>query len=225
MSDAKSSNDPYGDLSDVKDSAYAFAEKVDRLIGDLKNEEFHRRIGRSKQLREELFPLSRLALFLKMPGLEVEVEASENSGRADGYIRITGFRQREFEVQIAYAGYESEDALRAELLVSQGFVPGAGGIRRDKKDGNIVATMAAVDHDEHIRRMATAVMDRFCKKALKPYAQGTVLLVAFEEIKLYGRSAWTSLFIKIAEAGGMAGSQFDEIYLFNGATNEIQRAA
>lgn len=209
----------------MKDSAYAFAAKVDRLIGDLKNKEFHRRIGRSKQLREELFPLSCLALFLKMPGLEVEVEASENSGRADGYIRITGFRQREFEVQIAYAGYENEDALRAELLVSQGFVPGAGGIRRDKKNGDIGATMAAVEHDEHIGRMSAAVMDRFRKKALKPYAQGTVLLVAFEEIKLYGRSAWTSLFIKIAEAGGMAGSQFDEIYIFNGPTNEIQRAA
>lgn len=209
----------------MKDSAYAFAAEVDRLIDDLKDEEFHCRIGRSKQLREELFPLSRLALLLKMPGLEVEVEAFENSGRADGYIRIAGFRQREFEVQIAYAGYESEDALRAELLVSQGFAPGAGGIRRDKKGGNIVATMAAVDHDEHIGRMSAAVMDQFRKKALKPYAQGTVLLVAFEEIKLYGRSAWSSLFIKIAEAGGMAGSQFDEIYLFNGATNEIQRAA
>ncbi len=209
----------------MKDSAYAFAAEVDRLIDDLKNEEFHRRIGRSKQLREELFPLSRLALFLKMPGLEVEVEASESSGRADGYIRITGFRQREFEVQITYAGYEGKDALRAELLVSQGFAPGAGEIRRDKKGGNIVATMAAVDYDEHIQRISVAVMDQFRKKALKPYAQGTVLLVAFEEIKLYGRSAWSSLFIKITEAGGMAGSQFDEIYLFNGATNEIQRSA
>ena len=209
----------------MKDSAYAFAAEVDRLIDDLKNGEFHCRIRRSKQLREELFPLSRLALFLKLPGLEVEVEAFENSGRADGHIRITGFRQREFEVQITYAGYEGEDALRAELLFSQGFSPSAGDIRRGKKGGNIVATMAAVDHDEHIGRMSAAVMNQFRKKALKPYAQGTVLLVAFEEIKLYGRSAWSSLFSAIAEAGGMTGSQFGEIYLFNSATNEIQRAA
>lgn len=209
----------------MKNSAYAFAAEVDRLIDDLKNEEFHCKIGRSKQLREELLPLSRLALFLKLPGLEVEVEAFENSGRPDGHIRITGFRQREFEVQITFAGYEGDDALRAELLVSQGFAPGAGDIQRDKKGRNIVASMAAVDHDEHIGRMSAAVMNQFRKKALKPYAQGTVLLVAFEEIKLYGGSAWSNLFSAIAEAGGMAGSQFGEIYLFNGATNEIQRAA
>lgn len=209
----------------MKNSAYAFAAEVDRLIDDLKAEDFHCKIGRSKQLREELFPLSRLALFLKLPGLEVEVEAFENSGPADGHIRITGFRQREFEVQITYAGFEYKDALRDELLVSQGFAPDAGGIRRGKKAGNIVATMAAVDHDEHIGCISAAVMNQFRKKALKPYAQGTVLLVAFEEIKLYGRPAWSSLFGAIAEAGGMAGSQFGEIYLFNGATNEIQRAA
>ena len=209
----------------MKDSAYSFAAAVDRLIGDLKNEDFHRKIGRGKQLREELFPLSRLALFLKLPGLEVEVEAFENSGLPDGYIRITGFREREFEVQIAYAGYEGEDALRAELFVSQGFAPGAGAIRRSKEEGHIVATMAAVDHDEHIGRMSKAIMNQFRKKASKPYIQGTVLLVAFEEIKFYGRLAWSSLFSAIAEAGGMAGSQFGEIYLFNGATNEIQRAA
>ena len=208
----------------MKNSAYAFAEEVDRLIDDLKDVEFHCKIVRSKQLREELFPLSRLALFFKLPGLEVEVEAFENSGRPDGHIRIIGFRQREFEVQITHAGYEGKDALRAELLVSQGFAPGTGDIRRGKKGGNIVARMAAVDHDEHIGRMSAAVMKQFRKKASKPYAQGAVLLVAFEEIKLYGRSAWSSLFSVIAEAGGMAGSQFGEIYLFNGATNEIQRA-
>jgi hypothetical protein len=212
-------------MTAAKNSAYAFAAEVDRLINDLNNEEFHRKIGRSKQLREELFPLSRLALFLKLPGLEVEVEAFENSGPADGHIRITGFCQREFEVQITYAGYEEADALRAELFASQGFAPDAGGIRREKKSRNIVATMAAVDHDEHISRMSAAIMNQFGKKALKPYTQGTVLLVAFEEVKLYGRSAWSSLFSAIAEAGGMAVSQFGEIYLFNGATNEIQRVA
>jgi len=209
----------------MKNSAYAFAAEVDLSIAKLTNEEFHRKIGWSKRLLEELFPLSRLALFLKLPGLEVEVEAFENSGRPDGHIRITGFRQQEFEVQITYVGYEYEDALRNELLVSQGLAPGAGDIRRGKKGGNIVATMAGVDHDEHIGRMSASVMNQFRKKALKRYAQGTVLLVAFEEIKLYGRSAWSSLFSAIAEAGGMAGSQFGEIYLFNGATNEIHRTA
>jgi hypothetical protein len=209
----------------VKAEVYQFAATVDRLLNDLNDDQFHRRIGRSKQLREELFPLSRLGLFMKLPGLDVEVEACEDTGRADGYIRITGFRQREFEVQITYAGYEGQDALRAELLASQGFTPGAGDIHRRKKDGKIISTMAAVDHDEHIGRMGTAVLRQFRKKSTKPYAQGTVLLIAFEEIKLYGYLAWKSLVDALVEEGRMSGSQFSEIYLFNGATNEIRKAA
>lgn len=209
----------------MKYAAYAFAEKVDHLITELSLKEFHQRIGRAKTLREELYPLSRLAVFLKMPGLSVEVEAFENSGRADGYIRITGFYDRNFEVQITYAGYEGADALRSELLVTQGHAPGSGEIFRKKRGGPIVAEVTAVDHDEHLHRISAVVVANFHKKASKPYAAGTVLLIAFEDTHLFGRPSWNALFDKIAQAGGMSGSQFSEIYLFNGATNEICRAA
>ena len=209
----------------MKNDAYAFAAEVDHLLINLTNEEFLCRIGRSKTLREELYPLSRLALFLKLPGLNVEVEAFENTDRADGYIQITGFRSQEIEVQITYAGYGGEDALRSELLVSQGFTPCAGEIRREKRGAKIIATLAAVDHDEHINRISAAVLKVFRKKVLKPYATGTWLLIAFEERQLSGRSAWSALFNAISEAGGLTGSQFSAIYLFNGTTNEIHKAA
>ena len=137
---------------------------------------------------------------------------------------ITGFRPRDFDVQITYAGYEHKESLRDELFRSQGFTPEAGYIGRDKKSGNFQAAMGAVDHDEHIGRLSAVVMNRFRKKDSMPYAQGTVLLIAFEEIKLSGRLAWTRLFSEIVDTGGMSGSQFAEIYLFNGATNEIRRA-
>ena len=207
----------------MKDTVYAFAERVDRELKDLTSEEFHSRSGRSKRLREELLPLSRLALFVKLPGLEVEVEAFEDSGRADGFIRIVGFKEREFEVQITFAGYEYADALRAELLVIPGFAPGAGEIRRSKKDGSILATMGAVDQDEHIGRISAAVMKALNKKADKPYAENTVLLVAFEELKIRGRFAWNSLLRTIEGSGKVALGQFSEIYFFNCATNEIQK--
>ena len=195
------------------------------MIAELTGEAFHRRIGRAKTLREELYPLSRLALFLKLPGLHVEVEAFEDSGRADGHIQITGFREEEFEVQLTYAGYESADALRSELLVTQGYAPGAGAISRGKRRAPIVTTIAAVDHDEHINRISAAVVEKFLKKATKLYASGTVLLVAFEEVKLFGRPAWSALFSAIERSGGMIESQFSKVYLFNGATNELHRAA
>lgn len=207
----------------MKDSAYEFACAVDRQIEALSNDEYHRRTGRSKILREELFPLSRLALHLKQPGLEVEVEGFEDCGRADGFIRITGFREQEFEVQITYADYGREDALRAELLVSQEFAPGAGDIRRDKKSGHIVATMEAVDYEEHVGRIAAAVMARFRDKVSKPYAPSTALLIAFDEVKLYGRAYWAQLFTAVDGVGGMGGSPFATVYLFNCATNELHK--
>lgn len=209
----------------MKGSAYEFATEVDRLIEALSNEEFHCRIGRSKKLREELHPLSRLGLHFKQPGLNVEIEGFEDSGRPDGYIRITGFKEREFDVQMTFAGYGHKEALRAELLVAQGFTPGSGDIHREKPNGKIVATVAARDHDEHIGRIAVAVSERFADKASKRYAPDTVLLIAFNEIKLCGRASWNLLSAKLEQVGGLAASAFAEVYLFNCDTNELYKAA
>ena len=110
----------------MKATAYDFAASVDQQIDSLKSNEYLRKLGRAKILREELYPLSRLALCFKRPGTNVFVEAFENSGHADGSIQITGFIDREFEVQITFGGYSYEDALRDELLVAQGSSPGAG---------------------------------------------------------------------------------------------------
>jgi hypothetical protein len=214
--------------SPKKTSAYKFAFEVDRQIEALSNEAYHTHhdlVGRSKKLREELYPLSRLALHFKQPGLEVEVQGFVDCGRPDGYIRITGFLNREFEIQITYAAYSCKDALRAQLLVSEGFTPGAGDIQREKKSKRIIATMGSVDHDEHIVRIASGILERFHDKCKKTYAPGTVLLIAFEEVKLYGCTNWHQLLVAIDEKGGMSGSSFAEVYLFNGATNELRRAS
>jgi hypothetical protein len=209
----------------MKAQAYEFALMVDRQIETLSNDDYHRRVARSKILQEELYPLSRLGLHFKQPGLEVEVEGFENSARADGKIVVTGFRERTFEVQITYAGYGRDESLRAELLASQGFAPGAGPIRKDRRSGPIVATMQAIDLGEHIDRIAFAVMERFHDKASKPYAHGTVLLIAFDEAKLYGRWNWEQFFLKLEGKIVTSGTPFAEVYLFNGKTNELRRAA
>ncbi|MGZ8251050.1 MAG: hypothetical protein ACXW1P_01785 [Methylophilaceae bacterium] len=210
------------DTSMEKD-AYGFASEVDLMLTELSNEDYLRKFGRSKKLREELYPLSRLGLHFKLPGLSVEVKAFEDSGRADGYIRINGFIKREFEVQITLAGFGSKDALRAELLAAQGFSPLAGDIQR-LPNGEIIATMAAVDYDEYINRIATAIKERFADKAAKFYASGTVLLISFEEVNLSGRNNWELLFKELDKEGGLSDSSFAEVYLFNGATNELRKA-
>lgn len=209
----------------MRSNAYEFAAIVDREIESLSSDDFRRRVGRSKVLQEELYPLSRLALHLKVPGLRVEVEGFEDNGTADGFIRIDGFRERAFEVQLTYAGYSHDEALRAELLQSQGYSPGAGPIRKDKRVGPIVATMGAVDCGEHVGRIKSAVVSRFRDKASKHYSRDTVLLIAFDEVKFRGHENWKQLHLAIEAELSLALHPFAEVFVFNGETNELRKAA
>jgi hypothetical protein len=208
----------------MKATAYLFARKVDRQIEALSDADYLMRRAPGKVLQEEFLPISRLALHLKQPGLEVEVEAFENSGEADGHIRVTGFREQEFNVQVTCA-FTYEESMRNELLVAKGSAPGAGEIYRDKKTKQIVATMAATDADEHISRIALSVVELYKKKVAKTYSKDTVLIIAFNDIKLYGRYNWNQLFASLDKEGGLSGSEFMAIYLFNNVTNELHRAA
>lgn len=210
----------------MKLSAYVFANEVDRQIEVLSSDGYflRPRTTRGKVLQEELLPISRLALHLKQPGLEVEVEAFENNGEADGHIQITGFREQEFNVQVTY-DFTYKESLRNELLVSKGVAPGAGDIHRDKKTKEVIAIMAATDTDEHIGRVSQSVMFLFQKKIEKRYSRNTTLIIAFDAVKLYGSSNWCRLFASLKQAGGLSGSNFIAVYLFNSATNELQRAA
>ncbi len=208
----------------MKATAYLFASEVDRQIEALSDADYLMRRVRGKVLQEELLPISRLGLHLKQPGLEVEVEAFENDGEADGHIRVTGFKELEFNVQVTCA-YSYEESMRNKLLVTKGSAPGAGDIYRDKKTKQIVSSMAATDADEHISRISRSVVELYRKKVAKTYTKDTVLIIAFDEIKLYGRNNWGQLFAALDTEGGLSGDGFKAIYLYNNATNELQRAA
>ena len=86
----------------MRDTALSFFAAVEQRIQALSAEEFHRRQGDAKVLLEEWYPISRLALHLKQPGLEIQVEAFGDSGVADGRIEELGFRERLFDVQVTY---------------------------------------------------------------------------------------------------------------------------
>ena len=209
----------------MKSSAYEFAKVTESRIEALTDEQYYKRPRGAKRLIEELYPLSRLALAFCQPGLIVEVEAPENSGRADGNIWVRGFLNKAFEVQVTFAGYEQSDALRSNLLVDQGFAPGAGPIKRDKRTGQIVATMKAEEIDAPVQRLGESICERFKAKEAKPYVPGTVLLIAFEDIKIRGRGCWDRLYSVIDGAGGVKGKVFAQVYLFNACSNELQQVA
>src|SRR6266540_1184780 len=206
----------------MKTTAYLFASEVDRQIEALSDIDYLMHRDRGKILQEELLPLSRLAIHLKQPGLEVDVEAFENDREADGYIRVTGFREQEFNVQVTCA-FTYKESMRRELLTTKGTAPGVGEIYRDKKNKQIVSTMAGMDTDEHISRVSRSVVELYKAKIVKKYSKDTVLIIAFDSIQLYGRHNWSQLFAALEKEGGLSGSEFMAIYLFNNATNELHR--
>lgn len=209
----------------MRSTAFKFASQIEMRIEALPAAHLHTRPRSAKRLLEELYPLSRFALLLKQPGLQVDVQAYENSGRGDGHIWIAGFHADDFDVEITFAGYGAEDALRSALLAEKGFAPGAGPIKRDKKTGKIIATMEAQDLYEPIKLLAMSICERTRVKAEKSYALGTVLVVAFEDLRLRGYGWWQLLHNAIAESGGLERGSFKRIYLFNCCTNEFQQVA
>lgn len=189
----------------MKDSAYAFAARVDRQIEECSQADYLKKSGRCKTLREEIYAISRFALSIKHPGCEVEVEAFENSGAADGHITITGFIEDEFDIQVTYICDYSE-ALRNELLVQQGCAPGFGNIFREKKSRNIVADTQAYDDEELATRLSRSIVESYKVKTERKYDTNTVLIVAFEEIKVRNQTAWDSLFEHIEALGAPYGA-------------------
>lgn len=208
----------------MRDTAFSFAAEVERQIHALSPEGFYMRQGRGKLLLEEWYPISRLALHFKQPGLEVYVEAFGDSGIADARIEERGFRDRTFDVQVTYVG-DYEGALRRELLHRQSFVPGAGPIARCKSSGEIVAEIAAVNADHELQQAAAGIAERFLKKAKKAYPENTVLLIAFDDMTLGGFSMWRQLLTLTQERVTLTDSNFKSVYLINCATNELIRAA
>jgi hypothetical protein len=199
---------------------YEFADKIDKMIASLSDEDYRLRNGRGKVLTEELLPLSRLALSFKTPGLSVAVEGYEDNRPSDGRISINGYRKESFEVEVTCT-YHYEKRLRAELLNKDGHCPGAGPIKRDRKAGKITAEMQAIDSNAYIRDTASEVLKAITKKENKDYQTGTVLVVAFNNLKIVGHKNWNLLYEAIVDKGGLQNSQFAKIYLFNAESNEV----
>jgi len=171
-------------------NVFDFAAKVDQDIESLSDGDYRLRKGRAKPLLEELLPISRLALSLKAPGLTVNVVGHESDGSVDGHIKVSGYRDEEFNVEVTCThGYE--DHLRAELLNREGSCPDTGPIKRI--NGEIIAEMQAVDGDAYIRDTADAVRKAFEAKNDKIYPEATVLIVVFADLKLVGHGRWELL--------------------------------
>jgi hypothetical protein len=201
--------------------AFDFAREVDRQIEGLTREDFYHRTGPAKRLLEELYPLSRLALTLKYPGAELEVEAFEDYGSLDGVLRWTGNRSFELRIEVTYV-HSYEEALRRELLLTTGSTPGAGQIYRDRASRKIIATGAIESNEEEADRLGATIVELFRKKCVKKYPRGTMLLIAFDDPTFFGFDCWHQLLSSIKRHGGLVGA-FGEVHLFNCGSNELQR--
>ena len=204
-------------------TSYQFAEHVDKEIENLPADVVRSKNTREgKKLIEEMRPLSRLALLLKCPGLDVYVEITPEGSEADGIIYETGFRQREFKVQITH-GFDYEESLRMELLNKQGYAPASGPIYRDKKTKVISSELVGTNADEYFTRVSSKVLRLYDLKARKKYSNEMVLIIGVSEYRLSGLTAWVRLYEAIKNRMDKIESKFISVYLFNEASNEILR--
>lgn len=207
----------------MKGAAFTFASEVDRQIEAIPADDYRMHTRPAKRLLEELLPISRLGLYLKQPGLDVEIEAFENDGPIDGRIQITGFRQQTLNVQVT-CDFTYEERLRMKAVSLVGSVAGSGPISRNRRTGQIEAVTVAVDIEEHYKRVAEAIRNLSLKKIGHRPPKDTALLVAFDEVKVRGLRSWCRLLAAVDQVGGVERGGFTAIYLFNGASNEIQQA-
>ncbi len=204
-------------------TSYQFAEYVEKEIEKIPDEVVRSKSTREgKKLIEEMRPLSRLALALKCPGLDVYVEITPEGSEADGIIYEKGFQERELKVQITYS-FDYEESLRMELLNKQGCAPCSGPIYRDKKTKKILSMLVATDIDEYFKRVSDEVLRLYNLKASKKYKNKMVLLISFSELKLFGLSSWARLYETIRDRITEIESNFLSVYLFNESSNEIYR--
>jgi hypothetical protein len=209
----------------MKLQAYEFSKAIDERIESLTDDAYRLRNTReTKRLFEELLPLSRLAVALKQPGLNVDVEAFEDNREADGLIIVKGFRESELYVQIT-CDFNYEETLRNELLHTQGHSPSTGPISRNNKTREIEATLISINQNEHIERVAKSVSSLFLKKTEKQYKTKMVLLISCCEVKLKGLNQWSKLLQEINNNKPLNSNVFNGVYLFNECSNEIYRIA
>jgi len=199
----------------MKYPAFEFAQQVDDQLKGFNDKEYFMRKGRCKILREELLPLSRLGLHFKQPGVEVEVEAYENNDPADGTIRVSGFNNKEFDVQITH-GFDYQDALRDELIVKTGACPGAGPIQRNKATKEIEAKTIAVDVGSHIEAISYKITELYEKKSTSfSYGKNMALIISFDEFHMNNFYQWSLLFSSLQKRSHLNTEKFIAIYLFN----------
>jgi hypothetical protein len=203
---------------------YEYAEQIDRRIGALLPRDLIRKSRVAKRLLEELYPLGRLALQFKRPDVDVQVEAYENSGAADGKITLSGPYERVFEIQVTFVD-SAEEALRRELLWKQGWTPGAGAIARKRNSREIEAEVGFQDVDQPIKDLGQSIVDLAEKKRDRDYGPDAILLVAFNDGFLQGWDAWQAIVSEVRTRGGVQLGCFDSVYLLNTASNELHRVA
>lgn len=204
-------------------NAYQYLELVEGKIEALPSGDYLlKKSESSKFLLEEALPIAKLAISLKQPGLKIEVEAFDDDREEDGLITESGFRSNKLPVQVTHC-YSYEQALRDEELALTGATFGAGPITRDKKSGKVVSEAGAQDTGAHISKLVESIAFVFEKKNNKNYATKMVLVISFSEVKLAGLSQWVLLFDQLKGRVRFPSSSFLRVYLYNSASNEIQR--
>lgn len=151
-----------------------------------------------KRLVEEAIPLSRLGLYLSIPGSEVFVTCFAHNEPFDGRVEVVGFGARDFRVEVTTTDVPPASTLRRHALARDGHVFLSGPIHRDRRV--VLSEGAMVDVAEYEAEQIVVAMNALRRKAESDrYDESVAVLVYVTDCWLSTLVRFRSTLIRKAE--------------------------
>jgi hypothetical protein len=140
------------------------------------DEQYFERTGLNvKKLIEEAVPLSRLGLYLWMPGCDVYITCYADNRNYDAAVEVEGWNPRSFRVEVTTTETE-QSTLRRQAWSRDGFSTLAGPIRREGR--TIVPEFEMIEVSEESDKYVALTFERLQAKAKSGrYDSNTAILV------------------------------------------------
>jgi|GEM_PF-4871961 hypothetical protein len=163
----------------------------------------------AKNIFQEKLPIALLGIQFNMVFKNVEVDYLGSEGCVDAIFYFKD-ENKKYNVEVTSCKGK-EDHLRAEKLVTNGYVPATGPIFRNKKSKEIITKLTATSNEEQIKNLSEVINQRIIDKISKNYPENTILLVSFNSVNIISIKCWESLTSKIS----IDKTTFYSIYLCN----------
>jgi hypothetical protein len=171
-----------------------------------------------KKLIEEILPISRYIKAKYCEGRIIKVKWINGNQQYDAIIKQKGgivdnmHLHKECFIEATCAVHKNDYLLR-EKINNGGPVFGVGGLKREKKTGNILSVPIVREHPKFISDFAKIIVNRIRDKNEKPYPKNTILVVDCHLDTCYLDDEWHILINTVKNETGS--SNFIELFLYD----------